>query len=407
MATQDSRSILFTNTLPQQGFRLLELPPELEELLSSPNAPVLTMFQLPSLELKSPSAALALAVADPSNQEYVNLCTPTQTYRIRQVQSSNSLHILRPSLGEISRADIKVIEEEAGESGGLNLPDEAVTAIAKCSSTLELHVPPVGFSAALFLEKSLALYDPQNGDDDEDVSMDDSGIEDVAMGPAEMRALRNQVCADIPVSAAQCEAGWTEICAFVDKKQKMCWRPSAKMRLNVWRRLTEGTILQGIDLEKQFLVVDLWKSVLDDDDTLPQPFPQQLLEAIVRRLCAADQRPPLTDEIKWASFDKTECIRWVGETYLAATAPTTSSSIGRSEFLRAWKDYLPESWREEAAMSKLPEGSYQNADPTSICFVDPSQRLQTAKASTAAPAAAAKAKTTRNWHELLKNSKRR
>lgn len=60
----------------------------------------------------------------------------------------------------------------------------------------------------------------------------------------------------------------------------------------------EGAILQGIDLEKQFLVGDLWKSVLDDDDTLAPPFPRQLLEAIVRRLCAADQRPPLVDEIK-------------------------------------------------------------------------------------------------------------
>ena len=40
MATQDSRGILFTHTYPQQGFRLLELPPELEEILTSNDAPV-------------------------------------------------------------------------------------------------------------------------------------------------------------------------------------------------------------------------------------------------------------------------------------------------------------------------------------------------------------------------------
>ena len=40
MATQDSHNILFTHTQPQQGFRLLELPPDLEELLSSKDAPV-------------------------------------------------------------------------------------------------------------------------------------------------------------------------------------------------------------------------------------------------------------------------------------------------------------------------------------------------------------------------------
>lgn len=55
-----------------------------------------------------------------------------------------------------------------------------------------------------------------------------------------------------------------------------------------------------------------------------------------------------------ASFDKVECTQWVGEAYLAVTAPTVSSAVGRSEFIRAWKDCLPESWREEAVVSKLP-----------------------------------------------------
>lgn len=40
MSTQNARSILFTHTHPQQGFRLLELTPELEELLTSKDAPV-------------------------------------------------------------------------------------------------------------------------------------------------------------------------------------------------------------------------------------------------------------------------------------------------------------------------------------------------------------------------------
>lgn len=258
------------------------------------------------IELKSPSTALAHAI-DPNAQEYVNLCTPTQTYRIRQVQSSNSLHILRPSLGHISRADIKVVEDEAGETGALNLPDEAVTSIAKCTSTLELHVPPGGFSAIPFLEKSLRLYDRRSGDDeDDDVSMDRSS--DARDGPrmAEVRALRKQICVDIPVSAAQCEKGWMELCAFVDGHTEAAgWRPSARVRLNVWRRMVEGALLQGIDLEKQFLVGDLWKSVLDDDDTVEPPFPRGLLEAVVRKLCAADQRPTFADDIKCKS--SSEC----------------------------------------------------------------------------------------------------
>lgn len=253
------------------------------------------------LKLKSPSAALAFAT-DPNAQEYVNLCTPTQTYRIRQVQSSNSLHILRPSLGHISRADIKVVEDEAGDTGALNLPDEAVTSIAKCASTLELHVPPGGFSAIPFLEKSLRLYDRRAGDDeDDDMAMDESSGARDEPGMAGVRALREHICVDIPVSTAQCEQGWMELCAFVDgRAEKAGWRPSARMRLNVWRRLVEGALLKGIDLEKQFLVGDLWKSLLDDEDgeTAEPPFPRGLLDAVVRKLCAADQRPELTDDIK-------------------------------------------------------------------------------------------------------------
>ena len=233
----------------------------------------------------------------------MNLCTPSQTYRVRQVHSSNSLHILKPSLGHIARDDIKVIEEEAGESGALNLPDEAVTAIAKCGSTLELHVPASGFSALPFLEKSLRLYDPRSADDDDgDVAMDEasSSGNGSGTGPVHMRALREQLCADIPVSAVQCEQGWVDICAFVDGKRELSgWRPSARALLNVWKRLVEGALLQGIDLEKQFLVGDLWKSVLDDgDETAEPPFPRGLLEAVARKLCVADERPSLGDDIK-------------------------------------------------------------------------------------------------------------
>ena len=199
------------------------------------------------------------------------------------------------------------------------------------------------------------------------------------LGFNEMRTARENMCRDIPVSTAQCEQGWMELCAFVDGAEEVaCWRPSPRSRLAVWKRLVEGAVLQGIDLEKQFLVGDLWKSVLDDDEDMEPPFPRALLEAVVRRICISDERPPLSDDIKcelkktvgcgcryrtWlmilcyplgASFDKVECTQWVGETYLAATAPTTSSAIGRSELLRAWKDCLPETWRGEVALSKLP-----------------------------------------------------
>ena len=96
------------------------------------------------------------------------------------------------------------------------------------------------------------------------------------------------------------------------------------------------------------------------------------------------------------------------------------SAIGQSEFLSAWKDHLPESWRNDAVLSKLTvclpytfrnianstkDGVYKHPDPTSICFTGASER-QMLKRNLPIESGDA-AKKTRNWHELFKNQKRR
>lgn len=48
----------------------------------------------------------------------------------------------------------------------------------------------------------------------------------------------------------------------------------------------EAAVLQGINLEKQFLAHDLWRSMLDDNGD--EPFPRALFEAIIRRVCELD-----------------------------------------------------------------------------------------------------------------------
>jgi hypothetical protein len=55
-----------------------------------------------------------------------------------------------------------------------------------------------------------------------------------------------------------------------------------------------------------------------------------------------------------ASIDKDGCVRWVGETYLEATAPGAGSAISESQLLEAWRDQLPEAWRGDVSLSILP-----------------------------------------------------
>ncbi|KAL5048162.1 hypothetical protein BDW71DRAFT_25962 [Aspergillus fruticulosus] len=426
MSTQSTPSILLTHRSLQQGFRLLELPPELAELLSSDDPP--------TLELKSP----ALSTTHTSNgtaSEYVNLCTARQTYSIRQVQSSNSLHILRPSNGvSVRKGDLKIIagngnrdgdgenvdmdmdaDAEGDKDRDLNLNVEGtVTSIAKCASMLELHKPAEGFSAVPFLGKLVRVFDKGAW---EDMNGGESGDEDLTGSEATKKTgeILDRVFGDVPVSRAQCEREWIEMCAFVllsptateeTTPASSCWRPSAELRLDVWKRVVEGAVLQGIDLEKQFLVSDLWKSVLDNDGTAP--FPRPLFEAVVRRVCELGdgvERAALS-EMKWAGIEKEACVRWVGETYLEAMATSSASAVGEIEFLNAWKDRLPESWRENVSTAILPETCYMHPEPKTICFVTEADRQKAKKNLPSDTSAATAAKKTRNWHELFKNQKR-
>ncbi|KAL4919562.1 hypothetical protein BDW62DRAFT_41504 [Aspergillus aurantiobrunneus] len=421
MSTQSTPSILFTHRSPQQGFRLLELPPELADLLSSDNPP--------TLELKSPvplATSGTGSTATPGS-EYVDLCTPSQTYSIRQVQSSNSLHVLRPSNGfGVRKHDLRIVgggSQEQGDGEDMDMDekdlniDGTVTSIAKCASTLELHTPAEGFSAAPFFASLLRVYDKgvwEDGDGDEN-----AGGMDRAEAIKMVRVAIDRVFGDVPVSRAQCERDWVEMCAFVllgyaatgengpSTSTSSCWRPSAEMRLNVWKRVVEGAVLQGIDLGKQFLVEDLWKSVLDDDGLAP--FPRPLFEAVVLRICGLADRAErgfAESEMKWTSIDKKTCIRWVGAIYLEATAIGAGSAVGESEFMNAWKDQLPETWRGDVSISVLPRNCYLHPEPKTICFATELDRQKVKKNLPTDASAATAAKKTRNWHELFKNQKR-
>ncbi|PLB40641.1 putative sister chromatid cohesion protein Dcc1 [Aspergillus candidus] len=418
MSTQSTHPILFTHSAPQQAFRLLELTPELVGLLTKEDGA--------TLQLKSPAQSQSQSQNSTGSQQqqYVNLCTPTQTYRIREVQSSNSLHVIRPSDGGAKRGDINIVGgagDQVGEEGlNLDLVD-TMTAIAKCGSTLELDVPSGGFSARPFLEGALGVFDGDGVDGN-------SARGDLGMRGEEEEKERGDIirCVfdDVPLSLAECERGWVELCAFVLPRaerssssstravSEYCRRPSAQVKIDVWKKAMEGAVLQGIDLEKQFLVRDLWKSVLDEDDdgTVVEPFPRDLFEAVVRRVCeSGEELGGLFDDaqMKWASIDKKKCLQWVGETYLEAVAPSTKTAVGRVEFLATWKNHLPESWRDDVSLSQLTNDSYKFPDPTTICYVNEADRQKLKNNLSTDISADTAAKKSRNWHELFKNKRQK
>lgn len=227
---------------------------------------------------------------------YVNLCTLTKTYRVRQVQSSNSIHLLAPSPAERVRLLSGKISSDVNGLDGV----DTISAIAKCSSTLELQslseTEEVDIARRL-LEDKLRVYDRLSVDAvGEDTVMRDEGedLEEghgVSSGSGPQResegVIRNRILNEVPMCATRCRAVWRELCGFVATDLRtgtglVAYRPSARVRLDVWKRIQEGSVLEGIDLGKLFLVNDLWKAVLTEDGE--EPFPRELFNAVVRRV---------------------------------------------------------------------------------------------------------------------------
>ncbi|KAL7786344.1 hypothetical protein V8C37DRAFT_405416 [Trichoderma ceciliae] len=103
-STQTTDKIPLHHKPDDIGYRLIELPPEVESLLASDNAPVLT------LESSETSALLK---------------TPDRTYSLRQKNTSNSVILLSPFASSTSSS-----------------PEQGIAAISTIRETVELEVVP-------------------------------------------------------------------------------------------------------------------------------------------------------------------------------------------------------------------------------------------------------------------------
>ncbi|KAL6694145.1 hypothetical protein J3F84DRAFT_378701 [Trichoderma pleuroticola] len=102
-SSQATQKIPLHHRPDDTGYRLIELPPDLESLLESENAPVLT------LESSETSALLK---------------TPERTYSLRQKNTSNSVILLSPT------------------------PDQGIAAVSTIHETVELELAPQAAAAA-------------------------------------------------------------------------------------------------------------------------------------------------------------------------------------------------------------------------------------------------------------------
>ncbi|KAL2132452.1 hypothetical protein VTI74DRAFT_3789 [Chaetomium olivicolor] len=129
MSTQDTTTTIHLSHAPDgTGYKLLELPPELQELLESQDAPTLTLHS-------SPTAAL--------------LKTPSsRTYSLRQKNTSNALILLAPTAATTTTTTTtsSTGDPETALSGTSSCV--GLSAIATVHETIELVPEAEGEAAA-------------------------------------------------------------------------------------------------------------------------------------------------------------------------------------------------------------------------------------------------------------------
>ncbi|EUC32297.1 hypothetical protein COCCADRAFT_99056 [Bipolaris zeicola 26-R-13] len=307
MATQHQGGLPVSIAHQQQHFRLLELPPEIVELLDKPNPPLL------SIKSQAFSAATSTHNAKPA---YAVLCTPGKSFQVRQVQTSNSLFVTQPAL----------------EAHGNEIPIPVTRAIALCSSTLELYASSA--SAIALLREVLPVYDIVAGDVDATPNgMTKAGIFN-----------------DMPLSDGECQAGWRQLMAFDTNEGS--YQPSPSALSHVWRSIIAAALAEGIPLDKQFMTSDIATAVAEEGHPAP------LTQAVLAYLATDD-----TDRSgPWSCLDRAKTVAFTGKTLLDARH---GADFLIADFTDTWEDRLPEVWRKDAKLTAI-EGFYEFPSDTTI-----------------------------------------
>lgn len=263
MSSPDNLAVSFGISKEQENFRLLELPPALLALITSASPPrylfppTIRTSSFVNIEV---SLLLKSAASDNGSglnpQNHAVVCTDTQTFNVRQVQSSNSVFILQPSGNDLSPDDS--FKRDAN-----------IAAIAQCTSTLELIPSSVTSLAAL--RQTLPIYylaEHQN----------QNGL--AAHSNESEKFGRHKAFQNTPTSQREFDEAWLELCAF--ELDRQAWIPSADSLNGIWASIMAAATVKDIDLTQRFRVIDL-TDIIEEDG-----FPDALFKAVIRRVSIAN-----------------------------------------------------------------------------------------------------------------------
>lgn len=229
----------------------------------------------PSLVLKAASPNGTTQSQD--NSVNAILCTDNESFQIRQVQSSNSLFVIKPSQGGHG------VEPSTDAAA-------TVTAIKQCPTTLELV--PISPDVKLFLRKHLPIYNAPGHATE--------GISKIGAPSTPDLTSRQALLHDAPFSDGEFERAWTDMCCFDVDGQ--AYIPSSHDLLGTWRMILYAATTRGLNLGEGFSVFALRNAVSDEILCLP------MLDAIVKKLTVP--HVPDNQDGMWVSLLQTKYADW-------------------------------------------------------------------------------------------------
>jgi sister chromatid cohesion protein DCC1 len=366
MSTQTSTfpAIPFTHTHPQQSFRLLELPPELLELLSSDNPSTYVVhgiqlnltrnrFQLTKstrLYLKSSNLPTNVTSATTPRTKgaeagYVHLCSPTQTYQVRQVSTSNSLFVTQPVmlLNQNTPTNQPKGEADAAQEDEIALSATSpLKIIGQVNSVLELK--PVQLDVQGLLQSMVPVWKWSNTDT---IDLDEVAAKGIAMS-------KREIFDQLPAPEIQIEDGWRRLFAF--EVGGHGYVPDQETLYRAWEEVMDVFVSdEGCEAELSAGIF-LGGGYLCEDDN------RELLEAVGRSIWWSPVLRKLTEtapgQDEGGELDEAITTAWVGKLVLQHMA-SGDQSIGVEQFMTVWRNLLPEKWGRGVGIDVLGRGSYQ------------------------------------------------
>ena len=265
----------------------------------------------------------------------------------------------------------------------------AVTAIAKIDTMLELL--PVSHNLKPMLERMLPVYDPP------DVFTSQEQARSHFLSNS-LHASRDSIFANLPAPLTQCEEAWLEIMAI--ESEGRCARAGKATALRVWGLIVDYASLEGLDLSGSVNFKAFFESLR------AEPIDAAVAEGVLR--CLEDKNFP-NDTAHSLRLDRVKTVQWTGLTLLQVSSEKASAkpALQKDDYVAQWQDLLPEAWRGDAALDKLPEDSHtilSMMDQETISWTGLG-RAGVHAAQKTAPQADASGKTTagkRKWHEKFK-----